>query len=103
MDALSKALRADPLSYLPETSLALLWYFRKGHDLRYAMEGRSYQWRDDSSGSFAGWVRKRFGLNNGRALSHLALISSFSASETEAFFRYFELLEEFALLSPPLP
>ena len=96
MDALSGRIRNAPLSYLPEQSLALLWYFRQGFDLRYAMEGKSYQWSDDNHRrSFAQWVRKRFGATTGRALSHFPLICSFSSNDVEALSNYFALLEEF--------
>jgi hypothetical protein len=102
MDVLSKAIRDDPYTYMPEKSLSVFWYFRKGYDTRRAMEGRPYGWQDGPDGAFAQWIRQRFGVR-AKALSHLAVISSFCLTEADAFSKYFELLEEYCAVNPAAP
>jgi hypothetical protein len=103
LDLLSKCICADPYVYLPEKTLSMLWYFRKGYDLRRAMEAKSYSWSDGEDGAFAQWIRKRFTVH-ARALSHFAVVSSFSLNEVDAFCKYFDLLDEFCAESnPPSP
>jgi hypothetical protein len=82
VDELSKAIRQDPLAYLPEVSLDSLWHFRRGYGFRMTAESKSQDWSDGNDKVFAEWVRAHFQVQGGRAISHFALISAFFEERT---------------------
>lgn len=93
------AIRANPLAYLPEVSLSLLRSFREGYDLRYRMEGQQYDWRV-SFGRFEFWIRRRYHVPGVTISSAEPVLLSLCRSQREAFYKYFELLDQFEQLSP---
>jgi hypothetical protein len=99
MDPLLRAIRLNPLDYLPEASLQALQHFRSGYGFRCAMEGSPYDREFDRVG-FWDWLAERYHLKGARAIDAFTVISSFSANEAEAFHKYFELLEEFCATQP---
>lgn len=106
MDPLLSSIRRDPLSYLPEVSLHALGHFRNGYAIRSAMEGKTHDWQYDPR-KYWEWLVDRFQLEGAAALNDISIVSSFSATDTEAFHRYFELLDEFVQevdsRKPPAP
>jgi hypothetical protein len=106
MDPLLSSIRRDPLSYLPEVSLRAFGHFRNGYAIRSAMEGKTHDWQYDPR-KYWEWLADRFHLEGAGALNDISIVSSFSATDIEAFHRYFELLDEFVQeghpRKPPTP
>lgn len=100
MDPLLSAIRRDPLSYFPEVSLRAFGHFRNGYAIRSAMEGKTHDWQYDPR-KYWEWLGDRFQLEGADALNDISVVSSFSATDIEAFHRYFELLEEFVQQGDP--
>jgi hypothetical protein len=95
LDSLSLAIQECPRCFLPEESLQMLGFFRRGYDLRRGMAAKPYAWSDDEKGAFANFVRSHYKVRT-RSINHLAVISSFSPSEFHAFHEYYSLLQEFS-------
>ena len=97
MDQMLMAIRDTPLVFLPEVSLSLLSLFRKGYDQRCAMEGQPHDWQIDFH-LFNGWVRRKFQAEPSAIELAEHVLLSFSPNEQAAFYKYFELLEDFSKL-----
>lgn len=107
MKTLCKKIRESPLEYLPEVSLHVFAYFLKGYASRARAEGHPlepiFQGR-----AFHIWVGQRFGIHSvripvqggilelpGLDMGPQEVVIAHSSTEEAAFYRYFELIEEF--------
>jgi len=61
------------------------------------MEMRPHDWRFDRR-AFTGWLARRFEVHQAKALNDVDIVCSFTSNEVDAFYRYFDLLEEFLKL-----
>jgi len=93
MSKLLKSIEAEPLSYLPEQSLPVLWSFLKGYYGRCQMEGQ-YQDFGTTFREFDNWIKARFQVK-AKALNFIDVICSFCETEQAALLEYFRLLREF--------
>jgi hypothetical protein len=100
MDPLLKAIRENPLFYLPDVSLKALMHFRNGFSIRCMMEGKPHDWQFDRK-EFWEWLTSRFQLHGADSIGDTTIVSSFSASDVDAFHNYFALLDEFLRKVPP--
>jgi hypothetical protein len=91
------AIRESPLSYLPEVSLSQLFLFRRAYAERRKMHGRPYQWGVKGN-RFGPWVRNKFQILPSAIELSEPVILSFSNDERDAFYKFFELLDEFERL-----
>jgi hypothetical protein len=94
MNELLLAIRDAPLAYLPEASLSLLFLFRRAYSARHKMHGRPHRWGEKMN-RFGPWVRRRFQMPPSAIELSEPVILCFSDDERDAFYKYFELLEEF--------
>jgi hypothetical protein len=94
MDGFWRSIRENPLSYLPEVSLKAFGHFRNGYISGCAMEGKQCSLEFDAR-KYWEWLNERFQLSGAGAIGDISIVSSFSANDTEAFHKYFSLLDEF--------
>ncbi len=87
---LLKEIRARPGMYIGTPALTKLASFLRGFD--YAVWKLAQGEADPLLGDFRDWVHKRY---SSTSKSWEDMILSDSAGETEAFYRFWELLDEF--------
>jgi hypothetical protein len=64
------------------------------------MEGKPHDWQFDRK-EFWEWLASRFQLRGADSIGDTTIVSSFSASDVDASYSYFALLDEFLRLVPP--
>ncbi len=64
------------------------------------MEGRPIDWQYDGK-KFHNWLCARYRVEGARPLADTTIVRSFSASETDAFEKFFALLDEFQSEADP--
>lgn len=94
MNALLSTIREAPLKCLPEASLSQLYLFRQAYGARYRMHGHQYSWGQKMN-RFGPWIRKRFQMAPSAIELAEPVILYFSDDDKDAFYKYFELLQEF--------
>jgi hypothetical protein len=99
MHPLFVALRKAPLEYLPALSLRAFLPFRSGYFYGLKIEGHDSTF--PCHRGYHHWLCERFELDHAEAIADTEIVLSFTANEEEAFYRYFELLEEFLLTADP--
>ena len=82
-------IRKRPGVYLGQKSLTLLHSFLGGYIIRLAEEG----YTDVDLSDFQNYIANRFNIQSAHSWAHI--IRFYSASETEAFDRFYELLDEY--------
>jgi hypothetical protein len=87
------AIREEPLKYLPEVSLTVLWMFYMGYIFRYYKEGHSLE-DDVDHQAFDCWLRARFGVSKSY-FNIFAIVQSFASNDAKAFDDFFALRDEF--------
>jgi len=92
MDKLLEQIRDNPVAHLPEISLSLLNTFLKGYNHR--REAKKVPPVKVNEG-FANWLGHRFSFRLSAVSTPENMVLSFSSSDHDAFYKYFELLEEF--------
>lgn len=97
MDPLLRSIRDAPLSYLPQVSLNNFLHFREQYSMRCIMEGKPHDWQFDRR-EFQEWLCRHFQLEGANTLADTTIVSSYSVDQSDAFSKYFSLLEEFLSL-----
>ncbi|MFC5863823.1 hypothetical protein ACFPT7_16060 [Acidicapsa dinghuensis] len=94
MNDLFKIIRQEPQSLLPEISLRAWMHFYGGYRHRRLEDQGSFAPAFDRM-DFHRWLCDRFQILYASPIADVSIVSSFFLSEETAFYKYFDLLEEY--------
>ncbi|ABF41146.1 hypothetical protein Acid345_2145 [Candidatus Koribacter versatilis Ellin345] len=101
MNPIFTAIRQDPVGYLGTKTLSGFWHFVQGYWALCSEEGTLFDLQFDGHG-FHKFVCAKFHLlSHAASTSSSLIITSYSANDSEAFDRYFDLLQEYLSGAPP--